>query len=94
MILCWFNSQLLNHDWAVELVQRLGGKVNDYGITALTWLFNGNPEKTEFNSNGFKLLWEKEKDINVDELKKDMQYKSRLKDRIIAAVPDAIDYYK
>ena len=69
MILCRNNSQLLNHDWAVELVQRLGGKVDNIGETALIGLFYRNPEKTDFNSNGFKLLWEKEKGIEVDSLK-------------------------
>ena len=31
MYLCWHNSQLLKHDWAAELVQRLSGKVDNGG---------------------------------------------------------------
>ena len=69
MILCSFYSQLLNHDWAVELMHQLSGKVDNNGSTALIQLFIIKPEKTDFNSDGFKLLWEKEKDIEVDELK-------------------------
>ena len=29
----------------------------------------GKPEKTDFGSDGFKLLRKEEKDINVDEMK-------------------------
>jgi len=93
MNLCYLNPQLLNHDWAVELVQRLGGKFYDYGWTSLIWLFTGYPENTDFNSNGFKLLWMKEKNINVDKLKEKMHDHQELKERVIAAIPDAIDYY-
>ena len=84
---------MLGHDWAVELVQRQGGKVDDDGLTALIYLFQGNPEKTDFRSNGFKLLWEREKDIKVDSLKKLMNCFPKPKEKVIAAVPDAIDYY-
>ena len=65
MKLCFNNPQLLCYDWVVELVQRLGGKENNSGDTALILLFRGYPEKTDFNSIGFKLLWEKEKNIKV-----------------------------
>ena len=61
MVLCYFNPQLLSHSWAVELVQRLNGKVINDEWTALILLFYGNIEKIDFNSDGFKLLWEKEK---------------------------------
>ena len=57
-------------------------------------LFYGNPEKTDFNSIGFKLLWEKEKNININELKKYMIKKPKLKKRIVATVPDATKYYE
>ena len=70
MWLCRFNPQLLSHNWVVELVQQLGGKVDKGGETTLIWLFFGNTEKTDFGSKGFKLLWKKEKNINVTELKK------------------------
>ena len=94
MKLCCHNPQLLNHDWAVELVQRLGGKVDNNGYTALILLFQWKPEKTDFNSKGFKLLWEKEKDINVKFLKKYILRNPDLKNRVITSVPDAINYYK
>ena len=58
------------------------------------WLFYRNPVKTEFNSNGFKLLWKKEKNINVDALKEKMQNKPDLKNRVISAVPEAAAYYE
>ena len=93
MWLCIYNPQLLRHDWAVELVHRLSGKVSNSEYAALTMLFQGNPEKTDFSSKGFKLLWKKEKDINVNGLKKMMNYFPELKEKVIAAVPDAIDYY-
>ena len=44
-------------------------KVGKGGWTALIKLFQGNAEKTDFGSKGFRLLWEKEKDIRVDKLK-------------------------
>ena len=70
---------MLGHDWAVELVQRLGGKVDYRGWTALIKLFRWKPEKIDFNSISFKLLWETEKNINEDELRKKMQAKLKLK---------------
>jgi len=75
MYLCYCKPQLLNHVWAVELVQQPGEKVNYDGETALILLFIIKPDKTDFNSDGFKLLWEKEKDIEVDRLKEWMQEK-------------------
>ena len=71
----------------------MSGKISNSGITALIWLFYGKPEKTNFGSNSFKLLWEKEKDINLKELKYLMNKRSMLKIMITTAVPDAIDYY-
>ena len=93
MYLCYCKPQLLNYDWAVELVQRLGGKVDNNGSTALIQLFIENPEKTDFNSNGFKLLWENEKNIKVDELKKDMRRNKQIKEMIVTAIPDAEQYF-
>ena len=93
MWLCLINSQLLNHDWTVEFVQRLGGKVSKNGYTALMWLFDGNPENTDFNSNAFKLLWEKEKNINIKELKELMRKIKYLKYKLFTAVLEAIEYY-
>ena len=78
----------------MELVQQQGGRVNNDGFTALIRLFQLNPGKTDFSSNGFKLLWEKEKGINVGELKKLMNCFPELKERMIAAVPDARTYFK
>ena len=72
----------------------MGGNVNNNGNTALILLFYKNPEKTDFNSNCFKLLWEKEKDIEVDRLKEYIQRKPELKEKVISAVPDAAAYYK
>ena len=72
----------------------MGGKVDNGGWTALILLFNRKPEKTDFNSKGFKLLWEKEKDIDVGKLKEKMQKKPELKQKIIKAVPDSASYYE
>ena len=47
-----------------------------------------------FDTRGFKLLWEKEKGINVDDLKNEMREKQKLKNRVVAAVPDAAQYYE
>ena len=94
MYLCYDNPQLLNHEWAVDLVQRLGGKVSNYGDTALMLLFDNNAYKTRFNSQGFKLLWEREKNIKIDILKDKISKKSELKERVIAAVPGAVKFYK
>ena len=69
MILCSCNPQLLNHNWAVELVQQHGGKLDNDGWTALILCFNKISEKVNINTTGFNLLWEMEKDINVNELK-------------------------
>ena len=71
--LCSHNSHLLRYDWAVELVQRLNGKFDTRGLTALIWLFERNSYKTDFSTNGFKLLWEEEKGINADVLKESMR---------------------
>ena len=48
----------------------------------------------DFNSRGFKMLWEIEKDINVDELKRCMCKKLKLKEKVIMAVPDAVTFYE
>ena len=53
----------------------------------------GNTERTEFDSSGFKLLWEKEKGIITNQLKKCINKKSELKDRVVAAVPEAAAFY-
>ena len=83
MTLCFFSPHLINCEWVVELVNRLGGNVTNSGWTALIWLFYRNPEKTDFGSQGFKLLWEKEKDINVNVLQKYMHSKKDLKNIMI-----------
>ena len=72
-MLCQQNPQLLKHDWAVELVKLFSGKADKNGRTALISVFIRNAEKTDFNSTGFKLLWEKEKNLNENELKKQMR---------------------
>ena len=94
MNLCWYNPQMLNHDQAIELVHRHSGKVDNNGNTTLILLFWLNPEKTDFNSNSFKLLWEKEKDIEVDSLKIWMQKKPALKEKVITAISNAAAYYE
>ena len=94
MMLCNWNPQLLKYDWAVELVQRVGGKVDNNENTALILLFWKNPEKTDFNSKGFKLLWEKEKGISITKLKEQMRKKPELNERVVAAIPDAVAYYE
>ena len=59
----------------------------------MIWLFLGKTEKTDFSSNDFKLLWKKEKDIKVNSLKNDICRKLELKENVITAVPDAVEYY-
>ena len=41
---------------------------------------------------GFKLLWERERDIKVEKLKELMGIESKLKDWVVAAVPGAAAY--
>ena len=94
MILCEYNPQLLNHDWAVELVQRQCGKVDKYGWTALMLIFYESTDKADFGSSGFKLLWEKEKNIKVVKLKECICQKSELKKKVLAAIPDAVSFYE
>ena len=57
-------------------------------------LFRWNSEKTDFGTKSFKLLWEKDKDVNVHELKKWMCRKPELKEMVVAAVPGAAVYYQ
>ena len=94
MILCWYNPQLLKYEWASKLVKQQSEKVDIFGYTALMYLFNGYNENIEFSSIGFKLLWEKEKDINTDFLKIWMCGKPELREAVVAAVPDAAPYYE
>ena len=93
MILCYNNQQLLIYDWAVDLVQQQSGKIDNEGYIALIKLFRWKPEKTNFNSNSFKLLWKMEKNIKIDKLKEYMHKKSELKNKVIAAVAEAVAYY-
>ena len=88
-----YNSQLLNNNWEVELVQQLGGKADINEQVALLELFYGKPEKIKFDSNGFKLLWQKEKDINIDMLIYMMTNKPELIMIVIVAVLDAEQYF-
>ena len=78
MYLCFSNPQLLNHDLAVRLMQRQSGKVDNGRDAALIRLFKGYPYKTDYNSNGFKLLWENEKYINIYVLKTQLRSKLKL----------------
>ena len=87
--LCYYNPQLLRHDWAIELVECQSGKSVTGGNNALILLFLGNTHKTDFNSTGFKMLWEREKNIKINELKYWMLMKPELMKRIILAVPEA-----
>ena len=57
-------------------------------------LFDNNTYKTRFDSLGFKLLWEMEKNIKIDILRDKINKKSELKDRVITAVPEAVKFYK
>ena len=57
-------------------------------------IFYEDPKKVDFSSKGFKLLWEKEKGINVDELKIWMQSKPEQEVRVVSAAPDAAAYFK
>ena len=78
----------------MELVQQQGGKVDNDGYTALIRLFRGISGKTYFGSNGFKLLWKKEKDINADELRKLMHENSNLKEKVVTAILEAVTLYE
>ena len=70
MYLCEFNPQLLSHDWAKELVNRLGGRFNPVTYSALIQLiYSSRAKNTEFTSTGFKLLWHIEKNIHPSHLK-------------------------
>ena len=54
--------------------------------TALIWLFSSNNAyETDFKSDGFKILWDFEKDINHPELKRWILNNNKLieKDRLI-----------
>ena len=74
-------------------MQRQGGRADNSGETALIKLFKWKPEQTDFGSDGFKLLWEREKGADVGELKKWMREMPELRDVVVAAVPDAAVYY-
>ena len=65
MVLCRYNPQLLRHRWAIEMVQRQGGRVKSDGLTALIKLFVGNARRTDFSQRGFRLLWDREKIIKT-----------------------------
>ena len=76
------------------MVQHLGGKVSSGGIFALTELLeSANMEFVNFNKPGFKKLWELEKNINIDMLRKKLRKKLELKSRIIRAVPDSEAFF-
>ena len=94
MKLCLYNPLLLYHEWAVELIQQLSGKVNNDCDNALMLFLEGNTEIIDFGSRGFKLLWEKEKYIEIDKLKNKIRDKPELKERIVAVVSDAIEYFE
>ena len=93
MTLCHYNSQLLDLEWAGQLVNQHERKTDKNGNTALILLFMGKAEKTKFYSEGFKLLWEREKGINEATLKTKMKILPALKDMVVAAVADAVTYY-
>ena len=93
MYLCNKSPQLLNNDYGVELVKLLGGKVAKDGYTALILLFEGNTDKIDFGSDGFKLLWEREKNMNEGLLKHVIHNKLELKARLMAVL-EAVAYYE
>ena len=49
--------------------------------------------RTDLGSRGFRLLWDREKSINVDKLQIYMRRYAALKEKIIAIAPDAASYY-
>ena len=61
--------------------------------TALILLFKGSPEKTNFKSRGFMLLWDMEKNIEKEMIREYMRYKPELRDRTVKAVPELAAYY-
>ena len=67
--------------------------VNNIEWTALICLFYGLPEKTDFDSNGFRLLWGKENDIKIDVLNEKMRSKKNLRMTVIAATSDTTSYF-
>ena len=67
MVLAHNNPQLLDQDWAMELIQALGGKRNCNGATALTLIFDGQyARNANFMGGGFRALWEAENAIKTN----------------------------
>ena len=64
MCLCDCNPRLLGQEWAMELAERQAGKMTWMRETALMMLFgSGRAEEVDFDSERFRLLFEREKGI-------------------------------
>ena len=57
-------------------------------------IFKENIYNIDFGTQAFKLLWEKEKCIEIDKLKKLMKLIPEIKEKLVSSVPDAITYYE
>ena len=66
MHLCYGSPQLLGCEWARELVEKLSGRRDKDGHTALLRLLQSvHVYNTDFDSSNFKILWENEKNIRI-----------------------------
>ena len=64
MLLCGTNPQLLGARWALVLVRRQAGRRNRRGHCALMVLLRSDlAASANFRSEGFRLLFRREKDI-------------------------------
>ena len=93
MYLCTFNPQMLSLDWVSELIDSLSGMQNEINDTALIKIFeSSNRHKVDFGSPGFKLLWNREKDVNVEELHIRISQASDVIPKLLTAIPGALQY--
>ena len=94
MYLCRHNPQLLSHSLAIELVQRLGMKIDKRRYSVLISIFYGNAHLADFSQIDFKLLWEIEKGIEVHFLKFFVRQKPELRELVVLEVPEAAAFYE
>ena len=89
MHLCKYNPQLISHVWAYGFVQKLGGRENEEGLSALKYLFKSTrAHDVDFASLGFKRLWVRERET-IDKIWYFIQnLKPCVKDKVIQALPE------
>ena len=95
MWLCCDNPVLLVHEWALVLVERLGGRTCRRELTALIYIFKSSPRKAiDFRTQAFRALWDVEKGVSIEQLREHVRARPDLRQRLIAAVPDAAVLYR